>query len=206
MRFGRMRHLAAAVALLTTHACTQRPNIRILKPDSVVLAFGDSLTSGVEYAGDKTYPEMLQEILGCKVVNSGVPGEVTAEGVRRLSAVLHRHAPVLVVLCHGGNDMLAGTPDEVIAQNLRKMITMAKAGGADVVMVAPPRPRLKLDTPAFYADVASEFGLPCDTTTLADILSSPKLKADQIHPNSDGNRMLAEAVGRLLRQSEAERR
>ena len=56
------------------------PRLSPLDESSVVVAFGDSLTSGVGAMGLAGYPPVLGEILACEVVNAGVPGEVTAEG------------------------------------------------------------------------------------------------------------------------------
>lgn len=169
-------------------------------PDSVVLCFGDSLTAGIGAEEEESYPAVLAGLLGCKVVNAGVPGEVTDEGFDRLPSLLKKHTPALVVLCHGGNDLLQKQADADVARNLRGMIERAQAGGADVVLLGVPRPGLFLKAPAFYAETAKACGVPCDSKTVAEILSTPSQKSDMIHPNARGYRKLAERVAALIRE------
>ena len=86
--------------------CGGHPSIQRLSTFSVIVAFGDSLTSGVGARGVESYPSLLSGILACPVVNAGVPGEDTSAGLRRLPGVLEKERPQLVILCHGGNDIL----------------------------------------------------------------------------------------------------
>ena len=77
-----------------------------LRPNDILLAFGDSLTSGVGTRPELSYPIQLSRLLARKVVNAGVSGEVSAEGARRLPGLLDQIKPELLIICHGGNDIL----------------------------------------------------------------------------------------------------
>jgi acyl-CoA thioesterase-1 len=142
-------------------------------------------------------------VTGHPVVNAGVPGEVTEEGLRRLPSVLDAERPTLLVLCHGGNDLLRGAPEERIAENLEKMVDLAAQRGIPVVLVGVPRPGAFLRTAALYGSVARKKGLPLDDETLRAIESEPSLKSDAIHPNREGYRKLAREVAALLEASGA---
>ena len=53
-----------------------------------------------------SYPAVFSQETGYKVINAGLPGEITAAGVLRLLGLLQRYNPDLVIICHGGNDIL----------------------------------------------------------------------------------------------------
>jgi lysophospholipase L1-like esterase len=196
------RTVLVLLALLA--ACTGgQPKLQRLAPDAVVLAFGDSLTFGLGANPGESYPVRLQELIGRKVVSSGVIGETSAGGLSRLPAVLEETKPQLVILCEGGNDFLQKLDEAQAANNLRAMVRLAKAQGAQVVLVAVPKPGL-LPSPAdFYSAVAKEFGLPREETALRKILTDNALKSDLVHPNAAGYARLADAIAALLRKTGA---
>ena len=74
--------------LMTLFSCSKTPQIAKLSSDGVILAFGDSLTFGTGAAPAESYPNILEKRIGRRVVNAGIPGEVTAEGRIRLATVL----------------------------------------------------------------------------------------------------------------------
>ena len=183
--------------------CGKTPQLVKLPTDAVILAFGDSLTFGTGATAETSYPAVLEQLIGRRVVAAGVPGEVTAEGLERLSDVLEEEQPKLLILCHGGNDLLRKTGDAQAEANLRAMIALAKAKGIQVLMVAVPKPGLTFSAPAYYEKIAEELNLPIETSVLRNILSSPSLKSDQIHPNAAGYRKMAEAIAELLKSAKA---
>lgn len=201
MNARRLLPLAALCLALAT-GCGARPRIDRLDADSVVLAFGDSLTEGTGAEDGADYPAVLAQRIGCRVVGAGVPGEETPAARLRLPGVLEREKPDLVVLCIGGNDLLRKQPEAVIRENIDAMITIIRAAGADVVLLGVPRPGLWLTSAPFYRDLARAHDIPCETEALAGILSDKELKSDPIHPNAAGYRKLAEAVAALIRRSE----
>ena len=195
---------AALVVLLALAACSGgQPKLARLAPDAVVLAFGDSLTAGVGANASESYPARLEALIGRKVVSSGVPGETSSEGLARLPAALDETKPQLVILCEGGNDFLQKLDEAQAADNLRAMVRLARARGAQVVLIAVPRPGLLPSAAEFYAAVAKEFGVPHEETALRKILTDNELKSDLVHPNAAGYARLAEAVAALLRKTGA---
>jgi lysophospholipase L1-like esterase len=134
------------------------------------------------------------------VVNSGVPGEVTRAGLARLAEALDREKPALLILCHGGNDLLRRLSREETAGNLRAMIRMARERRAGVVLIAVPAPGFSLSPSSIYGEIAREMSVPLDDSTLSAILSDGALKSDTIHPNAAGYRRMAEAVSALLKK------
>ena len=197
------RLLAAWILCLVLAGCTPPPELEPLAADAVVLAFGDSLTFGTGAGTGESYPEVLSGLIGRTVVNAGVPGEVSTDGLLRLPALLDREQPALLLLCHGGNDQLQRLDPARLADNLRAMIREARDRNITVVLIAVPAPGLSLRPLPLYAGIADEFGLAADLETVADILGDRALKSDYIHPNAAGYRRLALAVADLLRAAGA---
>ena len=183
--------------------CALGAGLQRLAKDAVILAFGDSLTFGTGATLTESYPAILESLVGRRVVNSGVPGEVTGEGLSRLPGVLEREKPALLILCHGGNDLLRRLDQKQTASNLRAMIRLARARRIDVVIIAVPSPGIALSTPAFYRETAAEMKIPLEENALTMVLSDGALKSDYIHPNAAGYRRLAESIAALLKKSGA---
>jgi len=197
--------LAGLTVLLFLAACDSGPpKLAKLPADGVVLAFGDSLTHGTGAGAEASYPAVLQELIGRRVVRAGVPGEVSAQGLARLPGAIEATQPDLLILIHGGNDLLRRIPQQRIAANLRAMVRLAWERGAAVVVIGVPDLGLILGRSAgFYEELAEELDIPYDGAALPAILKQPSLKSDAIHPNAQGYRKLAEAVAALLRKSGA---
>lgn len=184
-------------------SCTKPPGLSRLSQEDVVVAFGDSITFGTGASPDESYPAVLEELIGRRVVNAGIPGEVTAGGLARLPDVLDREKPALVIIGLGGNDFLRKLDKKQAAANLREMVRMAGEKGAAVVLLAVPSLGLSASPDPLYREIAGEFKAPLEEQALSDILADRSLKADMIHPNAAGYRRLAESVRDLLKKSGA---
>lgn len=195
--------LLAVVAGIVLMACSSDARLPRLAGDAVILAFGDSLTFGTGAAPAESYPAVLERLVGRRVVNSGVSGEVTGQGLPRLPEVLAREKPALLILCHGGNDLLRRSGQQQTAANLRAMIRLARERGVDVVIIAVPSPGLSLTPPSFYREIATEMKIPVEEEILTKVLSDGSLRSDYIHPNAAGYRRLAEAIAALLKRNGA---
>lgn len=192
----------AAAALLT--ACgDDAPRLPPVGQDDVILAFGDSLTYGTGAGAHESYPEVLSQLIGRRVVGSGVPGEQTRGGLGRLEYALEEHRPKILLLCLGGNDMLRRVDVQEIETNLRRMVDIARSRGVAVVLVAVPKPALFGGSAEFYERIAEDLALPLENEILNDVLKDNGLKSDPIHPNARGYRRMAEAIAELLRKAGA---
>jgi acyl-CoA thioesterase-1 len=199
-----LRLIGVLVAVLLLTACSGKtPKLPQLGAADVILAFGDSLTYGTGAAEAESYPLVLGGLIGRKVVREGVPGEVTAQGLQRLPSVLQTYRPKLVLLCLGGNDMLRRIDDRTIAANLREMIQLIRREGAAVVLLGVPKPALFGGAAKYYEDLAQELGVAYDGDIMTDVLRSPGLKSDPIHPNAQGYRKIAEQLSAFLKKAGA---
>jgi lysophospholipase L1-like esterase len=179
-------------------ACdSKQEGITQLRPNDVILAFGDSLTLGVGARPELSYPRQLAIFLSRTVTNAGVSGETSAEGLSRLPGVLDKVEPKLMILCHGGNDILQKLDRDQLQANLRGMIIEAQQRGIAVVMIAVPQLVGLQDVPLYKA-LADELKVPLVPDALRKLLSEQQYKSDPVHLNGQGYRKLAEAVADVL--------
>lgn len=185
-------------------ACSERPpRLAPLAADAVVLAFGDSITYGSGANSNESYPAVLAGLTGRTVINAGVPGELSAGGLKRLPAMLDEYRPQLLILCHGGNDLLRKQDEAVLARNIEAMVRLAEARGVAVVLIGVPKLGFGLAVPALYKRLASAHKLPYEGKIVASIEGDRTLKSDPIHPNAAGYYLLAQRIGVLLTESGA---
>ena len=199
-----MRLTAALLLLLTLSGCGgDSPRLDAISTDAKILAFGDSLTYGSGVKKEQSYPSQLSKLINRTIINAGLPGELSGDGLARLPALLDRHKPELMILIHGGNDMLRKKDVNSAAENLRGMIREAQNRNIDVVMMAVPNPTLILSPAGFYKEVAEEMNIPIEVDAIADILQYPANKSDSVHPNEKGYALMAESLAALLKTSGA---
>jgi lysophospholipase L1-like esterase len=177
------------------------PQISALDNNAVIVAFGDSLTYGSgANSATQSYPAHLAKLTGLTVINKGIPGEISQQGLKRLSTVLNETQPDLVILCHGGNDLIRKLGKAELKSNLDKMITLIKESGAQVILIGVPNFSLMLNVPELYPTLAKQHDIPSELSILPKIERDPALKSDPIHPNAQGYTLLAESIYQIIKQ------
>jgi acyl-CoA thioesterase-1 len=201
----RRRAAFVALLLLVLAAGCGGPREAPLPARSVVVVIGDSITAGYGVDAGEAWPAQLAQRTGWHVVAAGVNGDRSAGGRERLPALLAAHAPALVIIELGGNDMLRGVPRAEIVANLEAMIAATRAAGAKAVLMGVPQPSALgaltgFTAAGFYREIADRTRTPLIESALPDVLSDGKLKLDALHPTAEGHKRLAEgAVGELER-------
>lgn len=165
------------------------------------MAFGDSLTYGTGASKNESYPKVLQSLTHRRVINRGIPGEISQTAVKRFITTLEQTSPDLIILCHGGNDFLRKLDIQQTKANLASMIQAAKQRNIPLVLLAVPEVKIFGGPAPMYKELAEKFKVILDNKTLNKILRTQRLKADPIHPNSRGYKVLAESIHQLLIQS-----
>jgi len=185
------------IGCILLQSCGQ-PKLAPLPEEGTILAFGDSLTFGFGTEKSKSYPRVLAQLSGLRVINAGVSGEVTSQGLARLPETMDQTMPDLLILLEGGNDILRNKDPEVTKRNLASMIELAHSRGVDVVLIGVPAKRIFSDAASFYADLAERYRLVFEDKLIANLLRQSDYKSDAIHFNEKGYRVMAEAIHELL--------
>jgi len=108
-----------------------------------------------------------------------------------------------VLLCIGGNDFLRRLGNHRAEKNVREMVKLAQSRGVAVILIGPPEPGFTVSPPSFYGGIAKEYRVPYEGTIVGEVLKDRTLKADPIHPNARGYRVIAERLAATLRESGA---
>jgi acyl-CoA thioesterase-1 len=167
----------------------------------VIVAFGDSLTAGYGTDTGNSYPDFLEQDLDAKgfhyhVVNAGVSGNTTKDGLERLDDVLALK-PVVVIVAFGGNDGLRGLPIDSTRKNLDQIVSTLQRSDTKVVLggiTLPPNYggdyiRQFDET---YALLAKQYHVPLLPFLLQDVYGATgSMQADGIHATAQGNQQVA---------------
>lgn len=160
----------------------------------VIIAFGDSLTYGTGAERGEAWPAVVSRECGHEIINKGVPGDTTADALRRLDRDVLSLQPRMVIVGLGGNDTLQQMSREQLFGNLRQIVTEIQASGAMTVLVGLNGFPLDRGLSSEYRRVARETGSVYIPNILGGILTNAKLKADQIHPNAAGYKIMADRI------------
>jgi acyl-CoA thioesterase-1 len=170
----------------------------------LIVALGDSLTSGRGIGKADAYPAVLQGRLAdggydYHVVNAGVSGDTTARALRRYRDALDGDVKVLIVAL-GANDGLRGVPVEQLKSNLSVIIEEAQRRGIVVVLIGMDA--LPLHGWAYsvafhraYEELAARYRLTLVPFVLMNVMTDPSLmQTDRAHPNEAGARAIADLI------------
>jgi acyl-CoA thioesterase-1 len=174
-----------------------------------IICFGDSLTAGFGTDLGQSYPDQLQRNLDAQgyhyhVVNAGISGNTTKDGLERVQLVIARH-PEIVVVEFGGNDGLRGLPIEQTQANLSAILDQLQKSGAKVVLAGitlPPDygPDYIKKFDAMYPALAKQYHIRLLPFILKDVYGvSGDMQEDATHATAQGNKQVALNVEALLK-------
>lgn len=199
--------LAGALGLVQLASAAPPSTQKDTRP--AIVAFGDSLSAGYGAEPGKSFPDFLQKDLDSaglhwRIVNAGVSGNTTTDGLDRIDDVL-AYKPRITIVEFGGNDGLRGLPLATTRANLEQMTQKLKAAGSKVLlagMTLPPNYGADYIQRfgQIYADLAKKYNVPLIPFLLSDVaLRHGLMQQDGIHPTAQGNEIVAKTVMRYLR-------
>jgi acyl-CoA thioesterase I len=174
----------------------------------LIICFGDSLTAGYGAELGKSYPDYLQTDLDAKgyhyrVVNQGISGNTTKDGVERVDHIVAMK-PAVVVVEFGGNDGLRGLRIEDSRANLDKIVATLKASGTKVVLAGitlPPDygPDYIKQFNETYALLAKKYNVPLLPFLLKGVFGvDGMMQRDNTHATAEGNKVVANNILPLI--------
>ena len=190
--------LAAGLVVLSLHRIEASPSA------PVIVAFGDSLTSGLGLPRDQAFPAQLQAALtargsAAKVIDAGVSGDTAAAALARLDWALPDDADAVIIEL-GGNDALQGIPPDGTKAAIEKVIEKVQARGLPILLAgqeAPPNMGKDYADPfrAIFADLAARYDVIFYPFFLQGAaLNDDLMQDDGIHPNAKGVAVIVENI------------
>jgi len=169
-----------------------------------IVALGDSLTAGYNLPADAAFPSQLEKALkgagfDVQVVNAGVSGDTTADGLARLDWSFGEGADAAIVEL-GANDMLRGLDPAIPRRNLEAIFDKLKARKIPFLiagMAATPSYgddyRKAFDP--IYPQLAQKYGAPLYPFFLDGVMGVKGMQLqDGLHPTREGVAHIVDAM------------
>jgi len=169
-------------------------------PGDAIICFGDSNTRGYGASmPQRAYPAVLGTLTGRAVINAGKDGDTTESALRRLDRDVLQQHPRVVIIGLGGNDFLEKRLKQEVMRDLEEIVTRIQATGAMTVIIHAKFGILGSDPyHDGFKDIADRTGSAFVPNILRGILGTPSRMSDPIHPNDEGNAIMAERVAKVL--------
>jgi acyl-CoA thioesterase-1 len=210
-RFRILLSIVAALLVAAPALAQNKPAPKSgAKPPVKILALGTSLTQGYGLPPGTEIPVQLQAALkaagiNATVVNAGVSGDTSADGLSRLDWALAER-PDAAIIELGSNDMLRGLPPEHTEKNLRGILAKLKAAKIPVLLCGMGAqrnlgPEYVKRFDGIYPRLAKEYGVLFYPFVLEGVAMKRELnQADGMHPNPAGVKVIVSKMLPLVRQ------
>jgi acyl-CoA thioesterase-1 len=178
--------------------------------EPTILVFGDSLSAAYQIPPEQGWVSLLENkvktsLPDAVVINSSISGETTAEGLNRLTPLLDKYKPDIVILELGANDGLRGLPVIDIQSNLKAMIELSLKAQAKVLLIGIHLPVNYGSTYTeqfynVYTQMKEKYDIPLVPFLLEHVALDPQLmQADHLHPTAAAQPLLLDNVWPYLK-------
>ena len=177
-----------------------------------ILVLGDSLSAAYNMPVDQGWVHLFRSNIGSSfpqttVTNASISGETTFGGLQRLPGLLDTHAPSHLIIELGGNDGLRGLNFNQSADNLRRMVSMARERDIEVLVVGvrmPPNFGAAYNArfQQIFENVTAESGVHYLPRFLEGVAASDPalMQSDGIHPTARAQPILAQKIETRMRE------
>jgi lysophospholipase L1-like esterase len=167
--------------------------------DGVFIAFGDSLVQGVGSEKGGGFVSVLAQKIGRPIINAGVAGNTTEDGLARLDTDVLSKKPTFVLVLLGGNDFLRRLPKEGTFANLKEVIVRIQKEGAVVCLLGVQGGLFSDGYSENFEALARETGSIYVSNVLDGLVGNETYMYDTTHPNDVGYEIIADRVEKTIR-------
>ena len=180
-----------------------------------LVCLGNSLTAGhgADIPGvdnkEKSYPAFLQNKINIPVINAGVSGNTTAQGLSRVKDEVLSKNPQIVIIELGANDLFQGISLSTTQDNLQNIINMINNGNRKIYlakfysqeMVRTMLAMLQINGYDEQTELINQYDTMFNTLAnsnhvqlIDDIWAglSEIHMSDNMHPNANGYKIMAD--------------
>lgn len=203
MNYYRLLAITVVLSLLTWGFMEYMKQPLIKNADSTgtnVIAFGDSLVFGVGSTEGNDMFSVTSRELGIPIINKGVPGNTTADGLERLQRDVLDNDPRIVFVLLGGNDFLQHFATSTTFTNLETIISAIQDRGAAVILVGVRGGLITDHYEKNYEELAKKYQTGYVSNILDGLITNRELMYDSIHPNDRGYKIAAHRLEAALQQ------
>ena len=168
-------------------ACSKNNQIKI----NSIVCFGDSLTRGYGSTDEQTYPYFLQLLTNIPVINKGINGNTSKDGLNRIDDIL-KFKNSLIIVEFGANDFFQQIPISETKKNMEQIIDKLKQDNIVILVSTEDRQLNKLYS--MLKALAKEKNVLFINGILNEIWNNRNLFSDEIHPNSNGYKLVADKI------------
>ena len=144
----------------------------------------------------KSWPAFLQNKVNIPVINAGVGGNTTAQGLARMKKDVLSKNPIIVIIELGGNDYLQKVPLATTKKNLQKIIDMVNDGNRKIYLTAF-FPVWNKQIEDMFNTLASSNNIELMNTFYDDGVWEHT--TDGVHPNAKGQEIVADNYFNVLK-------
>ena len=169
-------------------SCSNNNQIKI----NSIVCFGDSLTYGFGSTNEQSYPYFLQQYTELPVINKGINGNTSKNGLDRVDDILQFKNSIVIVE-FGANDFLQQIPISETKKNMEQLVNKLKQNNNIVVLVSTQDTQL-YQLYNMLKTLAKEKNVLFIDGILNEFWDNKNLFSDFIHPNSNGYKLVAEKI------------
>lgn len=183
-----------ACILIGFYLYFKTPSIKNYPPrNNTIVLFGDSLARGYGSTKDNDIASLLSKKLNQTVINLGVDGNTSIDGLSRIDTVIALR-PGIVIISLGGNDFLRKIDRATTEANLSLIIEKLQNEKIVVVLLGVRDQTLFDSADSMYERLTKKYQTGYVSNILSGLVADTRYMSDAIHPNDAGYAKIVERI------------